>query len=94
MLSSNGSIAELLDYHFQRAMCVDQKALLQTKEKPATHESLPPVVTFNKMLPNIKNTVDKNLHIASIIQRLKKAVDKKPFIVCRKNKNLQQTYTK
>ena len=29
---------ELLGYHFQKAMHVDQKALLQAKKKPATQE--------------------------------------------------------
>ena len=51
---------EDLDYQFERAMSVDSKALLQTKEKPATQENLPRVVTFNETLPNIKNVIDKH----------------------------------
>ena len=39
---------------------LNKKPFLQTKEKVATQESLPLVVTFNKALPNIKNVVDKN----------------------------------
>ena len=51
---------EDLDYQVERAMSVDSKALLQTKEKPATQENLPRVVTFNETLPNIKNVIDKH----------------------------------
>ena len=35
------------------------------------------MVTFDKMLSNIKNVVDKHCHILSINEQLKKAFDKK-----------------
>ena len=71
-------------------MRADLKALLQTKEKPVTHEILPIVVTFNKTLPNIKNVIDKHGYILFINEKLKKAFDKKLFIASRINKNLHQ----
>ena len=35
------------------------------------------MVTFDKMLSNIKNVVDKHCHILSINEQLKKIFDKK-----------------
>lgn len=47
--------------------------------------------TFNKLLPSIKNVIDKDWHITSIHEILKKTFDKKKtFIACRKNKDLHQ----
>ena len=43
-------------------MRVDQKALSQTKEKPATQEHLPLAVCFNKTLPKMKNIIEKHRH--------------------------------
>ena len=74
----------LLDYHFERAMRVDRKAPLQIKEKPATQENLPLVVTFNKTLLNIKNVIDKLWHIFPINEKFKIVFHKKLFIVYRK----------
>ena len=71
-------------------MRVNRKAFLQTKGKLATQKNLPLVVTFNKTLSNIKNFNDKHWHIFSINEKLKKAFEKKPFIVYRRNKNLHQ----
>ena len=68
-------------------MHADRKTLLQAKEKTSTQESLPLLVTFNKILPS-KNVIDKHWHIFSIREKLKKAFDKKPFIAHRRNKNL------
>ena len=82
--------SELLHCHFKRAMRVNRKAFLQTKGKLATQKNLPLVVTFNKTLSNIKNFIDKHWHIFSINEKLKKAFEKKPFIVYRRNKNLHQ----
>ena len=46
-----------------------------------TQKKLPPVVTFNKTQPNIKNVIDKHWwYIPSIHVKLKKAFDKNPFI--------------
>ena len=52
-------------------MCVHRKALLQTKEKPATQENLSLVVTLYKMLPNIENFIDKHRHMLSFHNKLK-----------------------
>ena len=52
-------------------MRVDRKVLSQTNQKPSTQENLPLVVTFNKMLPNIKNVFDKHWHIISFNQKNK-----------------------
>ena len=81
---------KLLDYHFERAIRVDQKTLLQTYEKPATPKKLLLVVTLTKKLPIIKNIIDKNCHIPSIHGKFKKAFDKNPFTAYRRNKNLHQ----
>ena len=35
------------------------------------------MVTFDKMLPNIKNVLDKHFHILSINEQLKKVFDEK-----------------
>ena len=64
-------------------MTLYRRALLQTKEKPATQKHLLLVVTFNKNLSNIKNVIDKHWHILSIN---KKFFDKKPFVAYRRNK--------
>ena len=81
---------KLLDYHFERAIRVDRKTLLQTYEKPATPKKLLLVVTLTKKLPIIKNIIDKNCHIPSIHGKFKKAFDKNPFTAYRRNKNLHQ----
>ena len=52
-----------MDHHFERAMNVDQKILLENKEKPSTQGNLPLVLTYNKTLPNIKNVIDKHWHM-------------------------------
>ena len=44
---------EILDHHFERALWVDRKALLRTKEKLATQENIPLVVKFGETLQNI-----------------------------------------
>ena len=41
-------------------MSVDRKILLENKEKPSTQGNLPLVLTFNKVLPKIKNIIDKH----------------------------------
>ena len=41
-------------------MSVDQKILLENKEKPSTQGNLPLILTFNKILPNIKKVLDKH----------------------------------
>ena len=53
-------------------MTLYRRALLQTKEKPATQKHLLLVVTFNKNLSNIKNVIDKHWHILSINENFKK----------------------
>ena len=67
-------------------MTLYRRALLQTKEKPATQKHLLLVVTFNKNLSNIKNVIDKHWHILSINENFKKKFDKKPFVAYRRNK--------
>lgn len=52
-------------------MCVHRKALLQTKEKPATQQNLSFVVTLYKMLPNIENFIDEHRHMLSFHNKLK-----------------------
>ena len=66
-----GYQSKILDHHFERAMNVDRKLLLENKEKPSTQENLPLVLTFNKTLPNIKNVIDKHWHILSIDENLR-----------------------
>ena len=61
-----GYQSKILDHHFERAMSVDQKILLENKDKPTSHGNLPLVLIFNKTLPNIKNVLDKDRHILSI----------------------------
>ena len=54
-----GYQSKLLEDHFERAMSVDRKILLENKEKSSTQGNLLSVLTFNKTLPNIKNVIDK-----------------------------------
>ena len=49
-----GYQSKILDHHFERAMSVDRKTLLESKEKPSTQGSLPLVLTFNKIFPTLK----------------------------------------
>ena len=79
-----GYQSKILDHHFERAMNVDRKILLENKEKPSI------VLSFNKILPNIKNVIDKHRHTLSHDQNLRKVFDKRPFIVYRRNTNLFQ----
>ena len=60
---------ELLEYHFKGLMCIDQKVLFKTKEKPATQLNLPLEVTFNKIIPIITNVNQKYWHILSIHEK-------------------------
>ena len=73
-------------------MGVDWKAPLQSKEKPATQENLSLVVTFNEILPNVKNVIDKHWHNLSNNEKFWKAFDKKRFIAYRRNNNLHQIF--
>ena len=68
--------SKILDHHFERAMIVDRKILLQNKDKPSTQRNLPLVLTFNKTLPNIKNVSDKHWHTLSIDKNLRKILIK------------------
>ena len=53
--------------------------------------SLPPVVTFNKTLPNIKNILLMNTGIFLLFMKFfKKLLEKKPLISYRRNRNLHQ----
>ena len=79
-----GYQSKILDHHFERAMNVDRKILLENKEKRSI------VLSFNKILPNIKNVIDKHRHTLSHDQNLRKVFDKRPFIVYRRNTNLFQ----
>ena len=65
-----GYQSKIQGHNNERAMSVDQKILLENKEKPSTHGKLALVHTFNKTLPNIKNVIDKHWHILSINEKL------------------------
>ena len=82
--------SKIVNHHFERAMSVDRKVLLENKEKPSTQGNLPLVRTFNKTLPNIKNVIDKHWHILSINENLQRVFNKRPFIAYRRNTNLHQ----
>ena len=71
-----GYQSKIQGHNNERAMSVDQKILLENKEKPSTQGKLALVHTFNKTLPNIKNVIDKHRHILSINEKLWKAFDK------------------
>ena len=85
-----GYHSKILDHHFEGAMNVDRKLLLETKEKPSTQGNLPLVLTYNKTLPNIKNVIDKHWHILSINENLRKVFEKRPIIAYRRSTNLFQ----
>ena len=70
-----GHQSKILDHHFERAMNIDRKILLENKEKSSTQGNLLSVLTFNKTLPNIKNVIDKHWHILSINENLWKVFD-------------------
>ena len=74
----------------ERAMNVDRKVLLENKEKSSTQGNLPLVLTYNKVLPNIKKALDKHWHILSLDENVRTVFDKRPFIACRRNANLLQ----
>ena len=76
--------------NFWALISKEQCVYIKKHKKPATQENLPPVVTFNETLPFVKNVIDKHWHIVSINKKFKKTFDKKSFIGCRRNKNLQQ----
>ena len=85
-----GYQSKILDHHFERAMSVVRKILLENKEKPSTQGNLPLVLNFNKTLPNIKNVIYQHWHILYINENLRKVSDKRPSIVYRRNTNLHQ----
>ena len=82
--------SKILDHHFERAMSLDRKIMLENKEKPSTQRNLPLVLTFNKTLSDIKNVIDKHWHILSINENLRKVFDKRQFIAYGRNTNLHQ----
>ena len=85
-----GYYSKILDHHFERAMNVDRKILLENKEKPSAQGNLPLVLTYNKTLPNIQNVRDKDWYILSINENLPEVFDRRPFIAYRRNTNLFQ----
>ena len=75
-----GYHSETLDHHFERAMNLDRKILLENKDKPSIQWNLQLGLTYNETLPNIKNVMDNNWHILSINKNLRKVFDKKSVI--------------
>ena len=72
-----GYYSKILDHHFERAMNVDRKILLENKEKPSAQGNLPLVLTYDKTLPNIQNVRDKDWYILSINENLPEVFDKR-----------------
>ena len=85
-----GYQSKILDHHFERAMNIDRKILLENKEKSSTQGNLLSVLTFNKTLPNIKNVIDKHWNILLYQRKFKKVFDKKPSIAYRRYISLCQ----
>ena len=83
-----GYQSKTLKYHFQRA--ISRKILLENKEKPSTQGNVLLVLTFNKLLTNIKIARDKHSHILPFKENLRKVFNKRPSIAHRKNANLHQ----
>ena len=80
-----GYYSKILDHHFERAMNVDRKILLENKEKPSNQGNLPLVLTYNKTLPNIQNVRDKDWYILSINENLPEVFDKRHSLLIEKH---------
>ena len=89
-LIKRGYQSKILDHHFERAMSVNKKILLENKEKPSTQGTVPLVLTFKKRSPHIKNRIYQHWYILSINENLPKVFDKRPFISYRRNTTLYQ----
>ena len=79
---------EELHSGFSKAADTNREDLLQYKNRTQSR-SIPLVVTYNKHLPNIKNTIDNNWNILKINQKLSKCFEDQPIIAYRRNKNLK-----
>ena len=67
--------SKIFEHHFEKAMNVDRKILLENKEKLSTQVNLLLLLTYSTTLPSIKNVIDKHWHFSSINGNLRKVFD-------------------
>ena len=78
----------VVDNQFNKLKDLQRKDLLQYKDKNPTfkiHFS----VTYNKTLPNIKETINNNWNLLKIDSKIANAFDEKPVISFKRNPNLR-----
>ena len=78
---------------FDKASNIDRKETLTHKEKTDTR-CLVFSTTFNKKLPNIRQSFDDNWHLLSINPDISKVFKDKPVVAYRRNDNLEDNRPK
>ena len=65
---------------------IERKDVLQNNEKINSKKNIPPVLTYNRTLPNISDVVRKN---CIFVPEFRNVFVNKPIIAFKRNKNIQ-----
>ena len=87
-LKQRGYPKEVLDEQLKRAEPIKREELLIEKTKKEDRR-IPFTVTYNKSLPNIRQTIDKHWHMLLTNPMLAQTFQKKPTLAFRRNRNLK-----
>jgi hypothetical protein len=79
---------QLINEQFSRISQKQRTELLTYKEDPGTNK-IKFMTTYNRNLPNIKTTIDKNWDILQTNERLANIFKDKPILTFKRNKNLR-----
>ena len=66
-----------------------ERAQLLNQKKQATSNRIPPILTYNRTLPDIKRAINKHWDIFKINRDFYKVFAEHPIIAFRRNRNLQ-----
>ena len=87
-LTNRGYKEQKVTEEINRAAVQNRDTLLTYKEKEDNNRT-PLVVTFNKRLPELKNTLEESWNILQINDTEKQKFKEKPLVCFRRNKNLR-----
>jgi hypothetical protein len=79
---------EVLDEQLKKTESITREELLTEKTKKAGTK-IPFTVTFNKTLPDIRQTIDKNWHLLLTNPVIAQTFPEKPTLAFRRNRNLK-----
>ena len=89
-LMQRGYQQEFLDLQMTRINNIDRSILLNPAQDKEKKNGIPLVLKYNRTLPNIRNSIEKNWHLLQINPILAKTFENKPFIAYKRNKNLKE----